>query len=428
MNPIVAMVVSFSRGREQRRQSMIRSHSPLCVAGMAWDGMTHSTAASPVDFYLTEALLTDEERAVRDRVRLFAEERLRPVAREAWEQEAFPRHLLSDMAALGIAGGTVAEYGCPGLSPVAFGLAMQELARVDSSFGTFFTVSAGLAPVTLAVCGSEEQKARWLPRLAAMEAIGSFALTEPDHGSDASQLTTRATRDGDAYVLDGAKRWIGNATMCDVAIVWARAEYGIAGFLVEPPASGFVATAISGKMSQRGAPQADIRLDGCRVPAANRLPRGGFGVVGEVLGVARHSAAWHALGEAIACYEIARDYALRREQFGKPIGAFQLVQGKLVRMLGEITKGQLLAIQLGRALERGEATAGMTALAKLSNTAMAREVVATAREILGGNGILQDHEVMRHLCDLEAVYTYEGTFDVNTLIVGREITGIGAFA
>ena len=389
--------------------------------------MTHSESAAPVDFYLTDGFLAADERAVRDRVRAFAEEHLRPAAREAWEREVFPRYLLPELATLGIAGGSVVEHGCPGLSPVAVGLAMQELARVDSSFATFFAVSGGLVPVTLAACGSEEQQARWLPRLAAVEAIGAFALTEPGHGSDASHLATRATRDGDEYVLDGAKRWIGNATICDVVIVWARAEDGVAGFLIEPPVAGYIATAIEGKMAQRGAPQAEILLEGCRVPVENRLPRGGFGAVAEVLGVARHSAAWHALGEAIGCYEISRDYALCREQFGKPLAAFQLVQAKLVRMLGEITKAQLLTIQLGRLLERGEATPGMTALAKLSTTAMAREVAATAREILGGNGILQDHEVMRHLCDLEAVYTYEGTFDINTLIVGREITGIGAF-
>jgi glutaryl-CoA dehydrogenase len=390
--------------------------------------MVHAIEAPEVDFYLTDALLSEEERAIRDRVRGFAEEHVRPVAREAWEQGVFPAHLLPKLASLNIAGGAVAGYGCPGMSAVAFGLAMRELARVDSSFATFFAVSGGFVPATIAACGSEEQKARWLPRLARVEAIGAFALTEPEHGSDASHLTTRATRDGDAYILDGAKRWIGNATMCDVALVWARAEDGIAGFLVEPPAPGFVATTIEGKLSQRGTPQTDIRLDACRVPAANRLPHGGFSAVAEVLGKARHNAAWHALGEAIACYEIARDYALRREQFGQPIAAFQLTQAKLVRMLGEITKGQLLAIQLGRLLERGEATAGMTAYAKLNNTAMAREVAGTAREILGGNGILQEHDVMRHLCDLEAVYTYEGTHDINTLIVGREITGLGAFS
>ena len=390
--------------------------------------MIHANVGPPVDFYMTNSLLTDEERDVRDRVRRFAEEQLQPVAREAWEQATFPDKLLPEFAALGVAGGTVDGYGCPGLSPVAFGLAMQELARVDSSFATFLAVSGGMAPATITACGSGEQKTTWLPRLARVEAIGAFALTEPDHGSDASQLSTRATRDGDDYVLDGAKRWIGNGTICDVAIVWARADDGIAGFLVEPPVPGFVATIIEGKLSQRGAPQADIRLEGCRVPASSRMPRGGFGAVAGVLGLARHNAAWHALGEAMACYEIALAYALGREQFGKPIASFQLVQAKLVRMLGEITKAQLLTIQLGRSLERGEASAGMTAYAKLSTTAMAREVAATAREMLGGNGILRDHDVMRHLCDLEAVYTYEGTHDINTLIVGREITGLGAFS
>jgi glutaryl-CoA dehydrogenase len=240
-------------------------------------------------------------------------------------------------------------------------------------------------------------------------------------------LTTRAVQNGDDYVLDGTKRWIGNATICDVAIVWARAEDGVAGFLVEPPNPGFSAMVIEGKLAQRGIWQADIRLDSCRVPAANRLAQGGFQAVAQILSSTRHNVAWHALGEAIACYEAAHAHALRREQFGKPIASFQLVQAKLVRMLGEITKAQLLAIQLGRLLDQGRATPGMTAYAKLSCAAMAREVAATAREILGGNGILQDRDVMRHLCDLEAVVTYEGTHDINTLIVGREITGLSAF-
>ncbi len=384
--------------------------------------------APPLDFYLADSLLSDEERAIRSRVRAFAEEHLRPVARVAWERAEFQDSLLAKLAAIDVVGGMVQGYGCPAMSTVAFGLAMQEMSRVDSSFATFFGIHGGLVMATIATCGSAEQQARWLPRLTRCEAIGAFALTEPDHGSDASHLTTRAARDGDDYVLDGAKRWIGNATICDVAIVWARTEDGIAGFLVERPNPGFKATVIEGKLSQRSVWQADIRLDGCRVPAANRLPRGGFRAVADMLHRTRHNIAWHALGEAIACYEVARGYALRREQFGKPIAAFQLVQAKLVRMLGEITKAQLLSIQLGRLLDRGEATAGMTAYAKLSNTAMAREVAATAREILGGNGILHDHDVMRHLCDLEAVYTYEGTHDINTLVVGREITGLRAFA
>jgi glutaryl-CoA dehydrogenase len=381
----------------------------------------------PVDFYLSDGLLTDAERAVRDRVRRFAEEHLRPVARQAWETATFPQQLVAPLAELGIAGGMVDGYGCPGLGVVAFGLAVQEIARVDSSFATFFGIDGGLVMSTIDAFGTEEQKQRWLPPMARCEAIGAFGLTEPEHGSDAAAMSTRAVRDGDAYVLNGSKRWIGNGTICDVAIIWARAEEGVAGFLVEPSTPGYRASVIEGKLSQRGVWQAAITLEGCRVPAANRLTRTGFGTVLEMLHKSRHYIAWHALGEAIACYEIALAYALKREQFGRPIAGFQLTQAKLVRMLGEITKTQLLLIQLGRVLAQGAATAGMTAYGKLSATATAREVAATAREILGGNGILQEYEVMRHLCDLEAVYTFEGTHDVNTLVVGREITGIRAF-
>jgi glutaryl-CoA dehydrogenase len=391
------------------------------------DGVDRVSSLPIVDFLLTDALLSAEERAVRDRVRAFAEAELRPAAQAAWEAAEFPAQLVPALAALEIVGSSPVRYGGTAVSSVAFGLAMQELSRVDSSFATFFTVQAGLVMTAIAMCGSDEQKSRWLPRLARCEAIGAFALTEPDHGSDASHLTTRADRDGDGYLLNGAKRWIGNATFGDVAVVWARAEDGIAGFLVELPHPGFLAGPIGGKMAQRAVAQADIRLADCRVPAANRLHRGGFRAVAEVLSATRYNVAWHALGEAIACYEIALAYALRREQFGKPVAAFQLTQAKLVRMLGEISKAQLLLIQIGRLLDQGQATPGMTAYAKLSCAAMAREVAATAREILGGNGILQDFEVMRHVCDLEAVFTYEGTHDINTLVVGREITGLSAF-
>jgi glutaryl-CoA dehydrogenase len=349
------------------------------------------------------------------------------VARDAWERGEFPIALVPKLGAVGVAGGAIEGYGCPGLGSVAAGLVMQEIARVDSSFATFFTAHSSLAMGTIAACGSEEQKRRWLPALARFEATGAFALTEPDHGSDASHLATTARRDGDEYVLDGAKRWIGNATRCQVAVVWARAEDGVTAFLVECPNPGFTATAMTGKMAQRAVPQAEIRLEGCRVPAANRLPVTGFRGAADVLARGRGNVAWGALGEAIACYEAALAYARRREQFGKPIAAFQLVQAKLVRVLGEITKAQLLLIQMGRLADRGEMTPGMAALAKASTTEAARDVAATAREILGGNGILQDYDVMRHLCDLEALFTYEGTFDVNTLLVGREITGLSAF-
>jgi glutaryl-CoA dehydrogenase len=382
---------------------------------------------SSTDFYLAESLLTEPEKAVRDRVRAFAEEHLRPVARDAWERGEFPAALIPRLADLGIAGGVIKGYGCPALGSVGIGLALQELARVDSSFTTFFTAHSGLVMATIAACGSEEQKQRWLPPLARFDAIGAFALTEPDHGSDASYLSTTARRDGDEYVLDGAKRWIGSATFCDLAVVWASTEDGVAAFLVECPNPGFQATPITGKLTQRAVPQADIRLEGCRVPAANRLPVTGFRGAADVLARGRGNVAWAALGEAIACYEIALDYAKRREQFGKPIAAFQLVQAKLVNMLGEITKSQLLLIQLGRLADCGQMTPGMAALAKATTTEMAREVAATAREILGGNGILHDYDVMRHMCDLEALFTYEGTHDVNTLLVGREITNLSAF-
>lgn len=383
---------------------------------------------SSTDFFLADRLLTDDERTLRDRTRAFAEHHLRPVARDAWERGQFPLQLLPHLAELGIAGGMVDQHGRQRFSSVGFGLVMQELARVDSPFATFVTVQAGLVPVTLLTCGSHEQRERWLPRLARCETIGAFALTEPEHGSDAAALSTTARREGDHYVLDGVKRWIGNVSIGHLVVIWARAEDGVAGFLVELPAEGLHATPIAGKLAQRSVPQVELVLSGCRVPAANRLPVGGFHAVSNVLAQTRYNVAWHALGEAIACYEAALSYAKRRQQFGKPIAAFQLVQAKLVNMLDEITKHQLLLVQLGRLKDAGAMTPGMSALGKRSATAMARSVAMTAREVLGGNGILHDFEVMRHLCDLEAVYTYEGTYDINTLIVGREITGIAAFS
>lgn len=389
--------------------------------------MSEATGAEFVDFFQSDGLLTADERAIRDRVRRFGEEHLRPVARAGWESATFQQGLLAEMRKLEVAGGLVDGYDCPRMSPIAFGLAVQEIARVDSSFATFFGIDGGLVMSTIATFGSEEQKQRWLPSMARCEAIGAFALTEPDHGSDAASMATRAVRDGDEFVLTGSKRWIGNGTICDVAIVWARSDEGVHGYLVERANPGYHAKLIEGKLSQRGVWQAEITLEGCRVPVANRLPGGGFSAVLEMLHKSRHYIAWHALGEAIACYEIARNYALQRKQFGRPIAGFQLVQAKLVRMLGEITKTQLLLIQLGRMLELGTATSGMTAYGKLSAAATAREVAATAREILGGNGILQEYDVMRHLCDIEAAYTFEGTHDVNLLVVGREITGIRAF-
>lgn len=387
-----------------------------------------TTRGDVADFFLTDSLLTEDERTVRDRVASFAGRHLRPSAAKAWEDAEFQAHLVPFLAELGVVGGPVQGYGCPSLSSVAYGLATQELARGDSSFATFFGVHSGLAMGSIAACGSEAQQARWLPRMARCEVVGAFGLTEPEHGSDAAHLTTRAMRDGADYVLSGAKRWIGNGTICDLAVIWARDEEGkIAGFLVECPNPGFQATVMTGKLSKRAVWQADIRLENCRVPASSRMSIGGFRAVADMLSKTRHNVAWAALGEAIACYETARDYALQREQFGRPIAGFQLIQAKLVQMLDEITKAQLLTIQLGRLKDDGLATPGMTALAKLNNAAMARDIARMAREILGGNGILHDDDVMRHLCDLESVFTYEGTNEINTLVVGREITGLAAF-
>lgn len=379
------------------------------------------------DFMLANSLLTPDEREIRERLRLFASEYVLPGADEAWERQEFRTHLVPLLAAQGVVGGTVGAYGCPSLSSVAYGLVALELARADSSFATFFGVHSSLAMGSIARCGSDQQKQRWLPPMARCEAIGAFALTEPDHGSDAAHLETTAVQEEDDWILNGVKRWIGNGTICDVMVVWARTADGIAGFLVEPTSPGFHCKLMTGKISKRGVLNAEITLRDCHAGAASRMPVGGFGTVAGILSNTRQFVAWEALGEAIACYDTSLHYAGEREQFGKPIAAFQLVQAKLVRMLNEITKAQLLCIQLGRLSDLGQMTDGMSALAKMNNAAMAREVASLAREILGGNGILHEHGVMRHLADIEAIYTYEGTHDINLLVVGREITGHSAF-
>jgi glutaryl-CoA dehydrogenase len=385
---------------------------------------THGT-----DFYLIDELLTDAEREVRDRVRLFAEKEIAPVAAEYWERAEFPFELVPKLAELGIAGGTIEGYGAPGLSTVAAGLVGQELARVDGSFCTFFGVHSGLAMGSIAMLGDDQQKQRWLPAMARMELIGAFALTEPKHGSDAVALETRARRDGDSWVLDGAKRWIGNASFADLVIVWARDEEGnVGGFVVEKGTPGFDASVITGKASKRSVWQADITLDGVRVPLGNRLAESrSFADTARVLTATRFGVAWEAVGHALAAYEAALAYTREREQFGTPVAAFQLVQHKLAKMLGEITAMQLLALRLSQLAAERKMTDAMASLAKMHNAAKARQVVADARDLLGGNGILLDYEVAKHQADMEAVYTYEGTDAVQSLIVGRDITGLSAF-
>lgn len=364
---------------------------------------------------------------MRDRVRAWARERIAPRAADFWERGAFQADRVLELGELGIAGGLIGAHGCPTLSAAAYGLASQELAYSDSSFTTFFGVHSGLAMGSIALFGTDQQKERWLPSMARCEIIGAFALTEAEHGSDASHLTTTATPVDGGYLLNGGKRWIGNGDTFGVAVLWAQTPDGIAPFLFEPNTPGFTRTPMLGKLAKRAVTNVEMTFADCFLPESSRMPVVGFRHVAEILRITRHHVSWTALGEAMACYEAALEHARTREQFGKPIGSFQLVQEKLVEMTTEITKAQLLSLQLSRLLDAGQATAGMTAMAKANNSSIARDCARLAREVLGGDGILQQHHVMRHLVDIEAIYTFEGTWDINTLIVGREITGLSAF-
>ncbi|NJM07946.1 acyl-CoA dehydrogenase [Candidatus Gracilibacteria bacterium] len=394
--------------------------------------MTIQAVERGLDFYQLDALLTPEERDVRERVRSFCDEEVLPVINRYWERAEFPFELVPKLAALNLTGGVIKGYGCPGLSAVAVGIATAELSRGDGSLETFLGVTSGLAMGSIYHCGSEEQKQHWLPAMARMEKIGAFGLTEPFVGSDASHIRTTATRVGDRYVLNGAKRWIGNASFADVVVIWAQdSETGkVGGFLVEKGTPGFAATVIEGKIAKRSVLNADITLSNCEIAEANRLPNArSFRDTAVVLKNTRYGVAWEAVGHAMAAFEIAREYTLKREQFGKPIASYQLVQQKLVQMLGDVTAMQFMCWRLCRLLDEdaNQVTEGMASLAKQHCAARARQVVALGRELLGGNGILLENHLARHFADMEAVYTYEGTNEINTLVVGREITGIAAF-
>lgn len=383
-----------------------------------------------LDFYLFDDLLTEEERDYRDRVRIFCDTEVTPIINGYWERGEFPFELLPKMAALNICGGPIQGYGCPGMSSVAAGLIGAELARGDGSICTAFGVTSGLAMSSIYYCGSEEQRQQWLPAMARMDKIGAFGLTEPWIGSDASHIQTKATRVGDRYVLNGAKRWIGNATFADVVVIWARDEETnqVGGFLVEKGTPGFDAKVIEGKIAKRSVLNADITLTNCEIPEGNRLAKAySFKDTANVLKNTRYGVAWEGVGHSMAAFELARDYAVKRQQFGRPIAGFQLIQQKLVQMLGEVTSMQLLCWRLSKLRDEHKMTEGMASLAKQQCAARARQVVALGREIFGGNGILLENHIARHFADMEAVYTYEGSNEVNTLVVGREITGIQAF-
>jgi glutaryl-CoA dehydrogenase len=386
--------------------------------------------ARSTDYFVLRDQLSEQELDYLLRVRQFVDGAVLPVIGDYWERAEFPFDLVRELGKLGVVGDGISGYGCPPMSPVAAGLVHMELSRGDGSLGTFLGVQAGLAMQSIAQLGSEEQKQRWLPGMAALDLIGAFALTEPDHGSDSVALETTARRDGDSYVLDGRKRWIGNATIADVVVVWARSteDDKVKGFLVEKGTAGVDARVIAGKGSARAVWQADIRLDGVRVPAANRLPGADtFKDAGRVLAGTRAAVAWAALGHATAAYEAALAYSLRRTQFGRPLARFQLVQQKLVDMLAEVTAMQLYCLRVSRLQEAGKLSDTIAALAKYNNTSKARQVIAQARDVLGGNGILLENHVIRHQADIEAIYTYEGTASIQSLIVGRDITGLSAF-
>jgi glutaryl-CoA dehydrogenase len=383
------------------------------------------------DYFHIGDQLTAQERDYWRRIRDFVDDEVLPVINGYWERAEFPWPLVDKLAKLNIVGDGIDGFGCPPMSPIAIGLVHMELNRGDGSLGTFLGVQAGLAMRSIALLGSQEQKQRWLPPMARLEKIGAFALTEPMHGSDAVSLETSARRDGDTWILNGSKRWIGNGTIADVTVVWARdvADGKVKGFLLEKGTPGHAAQRIEGKGSLRAVWQADIQLTDVRVPEENRLPGAhSFKDAGVVLSGTRNTVAWSALGHAVAAYDAARSYCGQRVQFGKPLISFQIVQDRLVKMLAEICGMQLYCLRLGRLMEEGGLTDTIAALAKMNNTSKARQVILDARDLLGGNGILLDYHVMRHLADIEAIHTYEGTETIQTLIVGRDITGVAAFA
>jgi glutaryl-CoA dehydrogenase len=390
----------------------------------------HLGQARATDYFFVREQLTEGQLDALRRVRAFVDAEVLHVIGGYWEQAEVPWPLIERLGELGVVGEDIHGYGCPALDPIACGLVHMELNRGDGSLGTFLGVHSGLAMKSIAMLGSDEQKERWLPAMSRLEKLGAFALTEPNHGSDSVALETTARRDGDEFVIDGAKRWIGNGSLADVIVVWARGEDGqVHGYLVEKGTPGYEAEVIKGKGSLRAIWQSQITLNGVRVPAENRLESANsFKDTARVLASTRVTCAWAALGHAVAAYDAALTYAMRRQQFGKPLASFQIVQDRLVKMLAEVTGMQLYCLQIGRLAERGQLTDTIAGLAKLNNTRKARQICAEARDMLGGNGILLDNHVIRHMADIEAIHTYEGTETMQTLIVGRDITGISAFA
>jgi glutaryl-CoA dehydrogenase len=410
-----------SRPSPRKLFEEIVSRRPLSGPPHAVDG----------DFYKIAHLVGEADQALLGRVRAFAEEKVAPIINQYWGRAEFPFELVSDYGALGIAGAPYTGFGCLGKSPLVDGLIMMELARIDCSIATFHGVHSGLAMGSIYLCGSDEQKQRWLPAMQQAEKIGAFGLTEPDVGSGAARgLTTTAQRRGKDWSLNGQKRWIGNATFADLTIIWARDvdDGQVKAFVVEKGTAGFSTEKMKHKMALRVVQNAMISLQDCRVSDENRLANARtFKDTAAVLRMTRAGVAWEAVGCAQGAYEHALRYACQREQFGRPIAGFQLVQDLLVRMLSNVTASQCMALRLSQLQDAGLMSEEHASLAKAFCTVRARETVGWARELLGGNGILLDYDVARFVADAEAIYSYEGTREINSLVVGRAITGMGAF-
>jgi glutaryl-CoA dehydrogenase len=381
-----------------------------------------------VDFYRIDDLLSDEERTIRDTVRAWVDERVVPIIEEHYQAGTFPFELAREMGEMGFLGANLEGYGCPGLNNVSYGLICQELERGDSAIRSFCSVQGSLVMFPIHAYGTEEQKQKWLPRLASGEAIGCFGLTEPDYGSNPGGMITRAVDKGDHYLLNGAKMWITNGTVADVAVVWAKLDGVVRGFLVEKGMEGFSAPEMKGKHSLRASVTSELVFQDVKIPKDNLLP-GVQGLKGPLscLNNARFGIAWGALGAAMGCFDSARQYSISRIQFDRPIASFQLVQNKLAWMLREITKGQLLAWRLGRMKDEGKLRHEQVSLAKMNNVDIALQIARVARDVHGANGILGEYPIMRHAANLESVFTYEGTHDIHNLVLGRWITGIAAF-
>ena len=381
-----------------------------------------------VDYYALDELLNDEQRLVRDTVREFVSDKILPIINEHQREGTFPKEALPVMGEMGLLGANLEGYGLPGLDNISYGLILQELERGDSGVRSFVSVQGALCMYPIWRFGSEAQKEQWLPAMGSGDVIACFGLTEPDAGSDPGAMRTRAEREGDEWVLNGVKYWITNGNMAQLAIVWAKTEDGIRGFLVPTDSPGFTANKVTGKYSLRASDTAELVLQGCRIPAANMLPDAA-GLKGPLtcLNQARYGIAWGAVGAAMACYDEALRYAKNRIAFGRPIAATQLMQELLVECVTEITKAQLMCLRLGQLKEAGTVTPQQISMAKRNNVRMALNTARTCREILGGNGILDDYQSFRHMVNLESVYTYEGTHQIHTLIVGHDITGHAAF-